>query len=531
MTRETKVGLLMVTLLVGVFGFMVYKKMHRPAEALAEQNTEAVVISEANDEQPFGNDTAFRGEQSLAENRVMTAAAAAPAKLPDQSPASRSGQHEVDPFLTETVVSSEAKPKRPTTIPEDDAFLDSVPNQATTVRQREAGVTASPPAATFDPFMEEAKPSASTNAIPERGNSSVAASDTSAPTGAAEADPFEAPLEVVQSAPPVVTAPPAAAPPLAASPLTEVDPFEPAPAATTKAEPLPELSPPPRKPASLPTEEFDIVEQPQPRTPTLSAPAPTVADLKPTPQPVATTSVPSDDERLGGFRPVEVTKRAMNEFAREERISTPAIPASDLFDAARRPAPATRIDEDFAPRTATRPLVPGDTYNIEPNDNYWTISRKKYGTGRYFMALSQHNLSVIPDPKRMKPGVTIATPAAETLEKTYPTLIPKAAPAETTSSAETVASPTGIRRTNATTGEEAGFFIASDGTPMYRVGNEDTLSDIAKQHLGRSSRWVQIFEMNRDTLTDGNSLKVGSLLRLPGDASRVDVVGSPRVVR
>ena len=66
---------------------------------------------------------------------------------------------------------------------------------------------------------------------------------------------------------------------------------------------------------------------------------------------------------------------------------------------------------------------------------------------------------------------------------------------------------------------------------MYRIASEDTLSDIAQRHLGRSSRWVQIFEMNRDVLKDGNTLKVGALLRLPADASRVEMVGGTRQYR
>ena len=37
MTREAKIGLLMVAVLVGVFGFLVYKRVHRPAEAFADQ--------------------------------------------------------------------------------------------------------------------------------------------------------------------------------------------------------------------------------------------------------------------------------------------------------------------------------------------------------------------------------------------------------------------------------------------------------------------------------------------------------------
>ena len=37
--------------------------------------------------------------------------------------------------------------------------------------------------------------------------------------------------------------------------------------------------------------------------------------------------------------------------------------------------------------------------------------------------------------------------------------------------------------------------------------------------------------MNREILTDGNSLKLGTVLRLPSDASRVEVVAMPRLNR
>ena len=37
MTREAKIGLMMVALLVGVFGFLLYKRIHRPPEILADQ--------------------------------------------------------------------------------------------------------------------------------------------------------------------------------------------------------------------------------------------------------------------------------------------------------------------------------------------------------------------------------------------------------------------------------------------------------------------------------------------------------------
>jgi nucleoid-associated protein YgaU len=59
---------------------------------------------------------------------------------------------------------------------------------------------------------------------------------------------------------------------------------------------------------------------------------------------------------------------------------------------------------------------------------------------------------------------------------------------------------------------------------MYRIQENDTLTDISLRHLGRSSRWIQIYELNRDNLANPNQLKIGTMLKLPGDASRVRIV-------
>ena len=66
-----------------------------------------------------------------------------------------------------------------------------------------------------------------------------------------------------------------------------------------------------------------------------------------------------------------------------------------------------------------------------------------------------------------------------------------------------------------------------DGNALYRVGKTDTLSDIAQKHLGRASRWIQVYRMNQDRITDPNRLKIGTTLRLPGDASNIQVVRGP----
>jgi nucleoid-associated protein YgaU len=73
--------------------------------------------------------------------------------------------------------------------------------------------------------------------------------------------------------------------------------------------------------------------------------------------------------------------------------------------------------------------------------------------------------------------------------------------------------------------------IDEDGQPMYRVDKGDTLGEIAQKYLGRSSRWVQIHGMNRDRLPDAGTLKIGTVLRLPRDASQVARAPEETVVR
>lgn len=110
----------------------------------------------------------------------------------------------------------------------------------------------------------------------------------------------------------------------------------------------------------------------------------------------------------------------------------------------------------------------------------------------------------------MRPGVKVSTPPTEILETQYSQFLPKGSAVEV-ASGERPAGKLG----------PPGFFTSVDGKPMYRTGEKDTLSDIAAKHLGRASRWIQVFEMNRDKLTSPNQVKVGTELVLPADASNV----------
>jgi nucleoid-associated protein YgaU len=57
---------------------------------------------------------------------------------------------------------------------------------------------------------------------------------------------------------------------------------------------------------------------------------------------------------------------------------------------------------------------------------------------------------------------------------------------------------------------------AAEAAPAtYTVQAGDTLSKIAKVHLGDASAYMKIFEANRDQLTNPDLIKPGQVLRLP----------------
>jgi len=56
---------------------------------------------------------------------------------------------------------------------------------------------------------------------------------------------------------------------------------------------------------------------------------------------------------------------------------------------------------------------------------------------------------------------------------------------------------------------------AQAAAKTYTVKAGDTLSQIAKEHLGSAGAYMKIFELNKDQLTDPDKIKPGQVLRLP----------------
>lgn len=56
---------------------------------------------------------------------------------------------------------------------------------------------------------------------------------------------------------------------------------------------------------------------------------------------------------------------------------------------------------------------------------------------------------------------------------------------------------------------------AKPAATTYTVKAGDTLSKIAKEHLGDANAYMKIFEANKGTLTDPDKIKPGQVLTIP----------------
>lgn len=157
------------------------------------------------------------------------------------------------------------------------------------------------------------------------------------------------------------------------------------------------------------------------------------------------------------------------------------------------------------PEEAPLPDAPApaghEVYVVQVGDSFWSISRKKYGTSRYFRVLAEMNRDAAPVSDEIYPGMEIRIPSQQLVQTHGDEILEQAE----------------IRLAS-------GYYQDTGGRRFYRVGPNDTLPLIASRHLGRDSRWIQIYEMNREKLASPNDLQSGTELVLPDDARRRTVV-------
>jgi nucleoid-associated protein YgaU len=180
------------------------------------------------------------------------------------------------------------------------------------------------------------------------------------------------------------------------------------------------------------------------------------------------------------------------------------VPASQYNYSPTYGASASTVAATVPPATMVQRN--GEQYTVQPNDSYWTISEKTYGSGGYFKALYEYNRKRSKIADELKLGQVLLVPEEGVLRRNYPDLCPK--PRKPAANGQQ-------RLTSATSR------LRGPGR-VYTVGEGDTLFEIARHELGKPARWAEIYELNRDILGDDTDyLRPGTELILPATSEAV----------
>lgn len=186
---------------------------------------------------------------------------------------------------------------------------------------------------------------------------------------------------------------------------------------------------------------------------------------------------------------------------------------ADSPDSRMQPRDLTSLPDANA---SERSFHQGETYTVEPNDSYWTISEKVYGTGGYFKAIQKHNQPKTGRTAGLNVGQSLSVPAVEVLAQKYPELCPKPR-GRPTDRGQMMTAAAGARDR------------LTSGGRVYIVEKGDNLFDIAKYELGKPSRWKEIYDLNSDQLgQDYDHLSPGTKLILPDGGQSETITSKPQ---
>ncbi len=69
---------------------------------------------------------------------------------------------------------------------------------------------------------------------------------------------------------------------------------------------------------------------------------------------------------------------------------------------------------------------------------------------------------------------------------------------------------------------------ATPGAAEHRIRDGDTLIKLAQQYLGRGDRYLEIYDTNRDVLTNPDLLPIGVVLKIPPRGAALPNAGTPQ---
>ncbi len=299
-------------------------------------------------------------------------------------------------------------------------------------------------------------------------------------------------------------------------------------------EPTPAPTPTPARPEG-PSQEAAVPIPSSPTTPT--------APFRESEVPHASTTSAPNAPRLESTGPGDwvVIPNVRMRRTDDENLEENATPAVNAVDHAAPDATIVKDKDQVEP-------VP---HVVQRGENFWTIARLYYGTGRYWKALWSANRAKVAAPDRLYVGTTIRIPPPEALDRAL------IEPPKTTGPPTPSSPPVPLRRTSrpVLNGDQAvslgrnsvdeELVLPLDDSitkrggerqtwndldpepearryqprrPVYKVRPYDTLRSIARDTLDDSRRADEILELNEEVIDNPRHLIPGQIIELPEDA-------------
>lgn len=130
---------------------------------------------------------------------------------------------------------------------------------------------------------------------------------------------------------------------------------------------------------------------------------------------------------------------------------------------------------------------------VQPGDTLSALAAKHLGSSRQWQQLLDANSDQLKQPQELRPGMKLRLPAAASKDRSAAVKIDQSSKGMAT----------GQRRHNA------------NDPQHYIVKHGDTLSSIAKQHMGSAKRWYDLYRANQRNIEDPDILETGTELVLP----------------
>ena len=189
----------------------------------------------------------------------------------------------------------------------------------------------------------------------------------------------------------------------------------------------------------------------------------------------------------------------------------PVEPRSALGEPQLKPAPI--------PTPAPKPEVAGGekTYVVKAGDTLSTIAASQWSGKGGLKAILDANKDVLPNPNKLRVGMTLKIPAAAPAVTSAPTRTDAPKP-------DAPKNDAGAKKNEALTKEVT---KESHADSEYIVQSGDTLERIARKVFSDGRKWRDIYEWNREALPEPGRLQVGQVLKMK-QASPAAAVPSPK---